>query len=182
MAQSPGCQRLGGLKSGWSLYGKKIIDKWLVPHQATSSVDHVAEIRRVIRRLVQATDKSAAVQAWSTETVRFSRLSQSGIIPLFWLQEIQKAMTADDWLQAKTTLETLLEPPQSRTPANKRPRVPNQAAAYNSGDALGLGFISTIHRHRPHCTGLRWKRAGTPADRHPCPCQCRRQNLLLPSS
>lgn len=59
----------------------KIIDKWLVPHQATSSVDHVAEIRRVIRRLVQATDKSAAVQAWSTETVRFSRLSQSGIIP-----------------------------------------------------------------------------------------------------
>ena len=140
----------------------KIIDKWLVPHQATPSVDHVAEIRRVIRRLVQATDKSAAVQAWSTETVRFSRLSQSGIIPPFWVREIQKAMTADDWLQAKTTLETLLEPPQSRTPANKRPRVPNQAAAHNSGDTLGLGFISTIHSHRPHCTGLRWKRVDSP--------------------
>ena len=38
----------------------KIIDRWLVPHQATSSVDHVAEIRRVIRRLVQATDKSGS--------------------------------------------------------------------------------------------------------------------------
>ena len=58
----------------------KIIDRWLVPHQATSSVDHVAEIRRVIRRLVQATDKSAAIQAWSTQAVRFSRLSQSGIM------------------------------------------------------------------------------------------------------
>ena len=80
----------------------KTIDRWLLPHQATSSVDHVAELRRVIRRLVQATDKMSAALAWSTEAVRFSRLSESGIIPPFWVQEIQKAMAADDWLQADT--------------------------------------------------------------------------------
>jgi hypothetical protein len=140
----------------------KTIDRWLSPHQATSSVAHVAEIRRVIRRLVQATDKLAAVLAWSTETVRFSRPSKSGIIPPFWVRKIQKATAADDWLQAKMTLETLLEPPQSRPPANKRPRVPNHAAVYGSGDVMGLGFISTIHSHRPHCTGLRWKRVDSP--------------------
>jgi hypothetical protein len=140
----------------------KTIDRWLLPHQATSSFDHVAEIRRVIRRLVQATDKSSAALAWSTEAVRFSRLTQSGIIPPCWVREIQKAMAADDWLQAKMTLATLVEPSQPRPPANKRPRVPNHAAVYGSGDVMGLGFISTIHSHRPHCTGLRWKKVDSP--------------------
>jgi hypothetical protein len=67
-------------------------------------------------------------------------------------------MAADDWLQAnKMTLATLLEPSQSRPPANKRPRVPNHAAVYGSGDVMGLGFISTIHSHRPHCTAYEKK-------------------------
>ncbi len=26
----------------------------------------------------------------------------------------------------------------------------------------GTGFISTIHSHRPHCTGLRWTRVDAP--------------------
>ena len=127
----------------------KTIDRWLLPHQVTSSVDHVAELRKVIRRLVQATDKMSAALAWSTEAVRFSRLSESGIIPPLWVQEVRKAMADDDWLQAKMTLATLLEPSQPRPPANKRPKVPNHAAVYGSGAVMGTGFISTIHSHRP---------------------------------
>ena len=60
----------------------------------------------------------------------------------------------------KLTLVTL--PSQPRPPANKRPRVPNHAAVYGSGDVMGTGFISTIHSHRPHCTGLRWKKVDSP--------------------
>ena len=62
----------------------------------------------------------------------------------------------------KLTLATLLEPSQPRPPANKCPRVPNHAAVYGSGDVMGTGFISTIHSHRPHCTGLRWKKVDSP--------------------
>jgi len=139
----------------------KTIDRWLLPHQVTSSVDHVAELR-VIRRLVQATDKMSAALAWPTEAVRFSRLSESGIIPPFWVQEVRTAMADDDWLQAKMTLATLLEPSLPRTPANKRPKVPNHASVYGSGAVMGTGFISTIHSHRPHCMGLRWKKVDSP--------------------
>jgi len=135
----------------------KTIDRWLLPHQATSSVDHVAELRRVIRRLVQATDKMSAALAWSSEAVRFSRLLESGIIPPFWVQEIQKAM-----IGCKLTLATLLEPSQPRPPGNKCPRVPNHAAVYGSGNVMGTGLISTIHSHRPHCTGLRRKKVDSP--------------------
>jgi hypothetical protein len=75
----------------------KTIERWLLPHQVTSSVDHVAELCSVIRRLVQATDTMSAALAWSAEEVRFSRLSESGIIPPYWVQEIRKAMADDDW-------------------------------------------------------------------------------------
>jgi hypothetical protein len=111
----------------------KTIERWLLPHQVTSSVDHVAELCKVIRRLVQATDKMSAALAWSAEEVRFSRLSESGIIPPYWVQEIRKAMPDDDWLQAKVTLATLLEPSRPRPPANKRPKLPNHASVYGSG-------------------------------------------------
>ena len=93
------------------------LERWLLPHQVTSSVYHVAELCKVIGRRVQAT-------AWSAEEVRFSRLSESGIIPPYWVQEIRKAMADDDWLQAKVTLATLLEPSRPRPPANKRPKLP----------------------------------------------------------
>jgi hypothetical protein len=88
----------------------KTIERWLLPHQVTSSVDHVAELCKVIRRLVQATDTMSAALAWSAEEVRFCRLSESGIIPPYWVQEIRKAMADDDWRQAKVTLAALLEP------------------------------------------------------------------------
>ena len=135
----------------------KTIDRWLLPHQVTSSVDHVAELRKVIRRLVQATDKMSAALAWSSEAVRFSRLLESGIITPFWVQEIQKAM-----IGCKLTLATLLEPSQPRPPGNKCPRVPNHAAVYGSGNVMGTGLISTIHSHRPHCTGLSWEKVDSP--------------------
>jgi len=71
-------------------------------------------------------------------------------------------MADDDWLQAKVTLETLLELSQPRPPANKRPKVPNHASVYGRGAVMGTGLISTIHSHRPHCTGLRWKKVDSP--------------------
>jgi hypothetical protein len=43
----------------------KTIERWLLPHQVTSSVDHVAELCGVIRRLVQVTDTMSADLAWS---------------------------------------------------------------------------------------------------------------------
>jgi hypothetical protein len=67
-------------------------------------------------------------------------------------------MADDDWL----TLATLLEPSRPRPPANKRPKVPNHASVYGSGAVMGTGFISTIHSHRPHCTGLSWEKVDSP--------------------
>ena len=140
----------------------KTIEQWLLPHQVTSYIDHVAELGKVIRRLVQATDKISAALAWSADEARYSRLSESGILPPYWLQEIRKALADDDWLQAKCTLATLLEPSRPRPQANKRPKLPNHTSGYGSGVVTGIGFISTIHSHRPHCTGLRWTRVDSP--------------------
>ena len=125
-------------------------------HQVTSSEAHVAELCKVIRQLVQAIDKISAALAWSAEEARFSRLSESGTIPPYWLQEIRKALADDDWLQAKVTLATLLEPSRPRPQANKRPKLSNHASVHGSGVVMGTRFISTIHSHRQHCTGLRW--------------------------
>ncbi len=86
----------------------KTIERWLLPHQVTSYIDHVAELGKVIRRLVQATDKISAALAWSADEARYSRLSESGVIPPYWVQEIRKALADDDWLQAQGTLATLL--------------------------------------------------------------------------
>jgi hypothetical protein len=63
-----------------------------------------------------------------------------------------------------------LEPSRPRPPANKRPKLPNHASVYGSGAGgwlgrgavMGTGFISMIHCHRPHCTGLRWKKVDSP--------------------
>jgi hypothetical protein len=129
--------------------------------EETSSVDHVAELCKVTRRLVQATEKISAALAWSAEEARFFRLSESEIIPPYWLQEIRKALTDDDWLQAKATLTNLLEPSRPRPQAHKRPKLPNHASVCGSGVVMGTGFISTIHSQRPNCTGLRWTRVDT---------------------
>jgi hypothetical protein len=123
----------------------KTIERWLLPHQVISFVDHVAELCKVIRRLVQAADKISAALAWSSEEARFSRLSESGTIPPYWLQEIRKALADDDWLQAKVTLATLLEPSRPRPQANKRPKLSNHASVHGSGVVMGTRFISTIH-------------------------------------
>jgi hypothetical protein len=48
----------------------KTIELWLLPHQVTSNVDHVAELCKVIRRLVQSTDKISAALAWSADEDR----------------------------------------------------------------------------------------------------------------
>jgi hypothetical protein len=140
----------------------KTIERWLLPHPVTSYIDHVADLGKVIRRLVQATDKISAALAWSADEARYSRLSESGIIPPYWLQEIRKALADDDWLQAKCTLATLLEPSRPRPQANKRPKLSNHASVHGSGVVMGTGIISRIHSHRPHCTDLRWTKVDSP--------------------
>ncbi len=98
---------------------------------------------------------------WSSETVLVSRLSASGSIPAPWLQELRKALEAQDWRQAQGSLDSLLEHPNPR-PQSRVRQPPQSPSVYGCGADMGVRLISGIHGHRIHCTGLRWERVDTP--------------------
>lgn len=66
--------------------------------------DNLAELRRLTRRIALAHDRNSANHIWSSETALVSRLSASGSIPAPWLQELRKALEAQDWRQAQGRL------------------------------------------------------------------------------
>ena len=82
-------------------------------------------------------------------------------IPAPWLQELRKALEAQDWRQAQGSLDSLLELPKPHP--QSRVRQPLQPpSVYGRGADMGVRLISGIHGHRIHCTGLRWERVDTP--------------------
>jgi hypothetical protein len=87
-----------------------------------------------------------------------SNQTETGVIPASRQHEVCKALEGNDWQQVRASLESLVESVRL-CPMAKRSRpllTPNLVSYCVEG--MGTRFISTVHGHRPYCTGLRWKR------------------------
>ena len=84
------------------------IERWLLPSAATPPEEPASELRRLIRKLSQASDRDTAVDLWSSRETLASSLTDIEVIPVPWHQDVCKALEDSDLQQARAALELLL--------------------------------------------------------------------------